>query len=313
MSWIETLAAQRILLTGPNGFLGSNVRQRLLSAGLSIDCIARRLPATVEPNCRWHEADLADAQAARAVIERVRPDLVLHLAGYAEGLRGLEHVLPSFYGDLATTVHVLTAAAECNARVVLAGSLEEPLGAAHEAVPSSPYAASKWAASAYARMFGELYHTPVVQTRIFMTYGPGQRRRKIVPYVIDSLLADTPPQLASGRRPVDWIYVDDVTEGLLSAAASPAAVGRTLDLGSGELVTIRELVEMAVRLCGRTVEPQFGARPDPPREEIRQADLAATTAVLGWRPRITLEEGLRRTIAWHAEPRAADPNESNVA
>jgi UDP-glucose 4-epimerase len=301
MTWIERLAGQRILVTGARGFLGSNVCRRLAEAGIEMHAAGRTLPSETHRGCAWHQADLADADAAQSLLRNVRPDIVLHLAGYAEGLRELQHVLPSFHGDLATTVNVLTAAAELgNTRVVLAGSLEEPAPDRPHDVPSSPYAAAKWAAGAYARMFHALYETPVVLLRVFMTYGPGQRQRKIIPYTILSLLQGQPPRLASARRPVDWIYVDDLVDGLLTASVAPGVEGRTLDLGSGVAVSIREVVEQIVQLTGSRVQPLFGALPDPPMEQVRTADLATTSAVLDWSPTTTLREGLRRTIEWYA-------------
>lgn len=149
-------------------------------------------------------------------------------------------------------------------------------------------------------MFHALYQTPVVVLRLFMTYGPGQRERKIIPYTILSLLKGESPRLASGRRSVDWIYVDDVVDGLLTASVASGVEGRTLDLGSGVLVPIRDVVEQIVQLTGGRVQAAFGTLPDPPVEQVRAADLAATSALLDWRPTITLQEGLRRTIAWYA-------------
>jgi nucleoside-diphosphate-sugar epimerase len=301
MTWIERIAGQRILVTGARGFLGSNVCRRLHEAGIEMHAAGRTLPSKTLKLCTWHKADLADANAAQALLRNVRPDIIVHLAGYVNGARELQHVLPSFHGDLATTVNVLTAAAELgHARVVFPSSMEEPAPDRPHDVPSSPYAAAKWAAGAYARMFHALYQTPVIMLRLFMTYGPGQRDRKIIPYTILSLLKGESPQLASGRRPVDWIYVDDVVDGLLTASVASDVEGRTLDLGSGVLVPIRDVIEQIVQLTGGGVQASFGAQPDPPMQQVRAADLAKTSAMLDWRPAITLQEGLRRTIAWYA-------------
>ncbi len=301
MTWIERIADQRILVTGARGFLGSNVCRRLHEAGIEMHAAGRTLPSETLKLCTWHQADLTDANAAQALLRNVQPDIIIHLAGYAEGSRELQHVLPSFHGDLAATVNVLTAAAELgHARVVFPGSMEEPAPDRPHDVPSSPYAAAKWAAGAYARMFYALYQTPVVMLRVFMAYGPGQRDMKIIPYTILSLLNGESPRLTSGRRPVDWIYVDDVVDGLLTASVASGVEGRTLDLGSGVLVPIRDVVERIVQLTGGRVQVAFGALPDPPTEQVRAADLATTSALLDWRPTITLQEGLPRTIAWYA-------------
>lgn len=300
---VEALAACRVMVTGARGFLGSHACQQLLHCGAEVHAVARRLPEAAG-SLHWHQADLADLQQTRQAIEAARPDVIFHLAGYSEGLRELEHVSRSLSGDLVTAVNVLTAATQLGCRrVILAGSLEEPDAAQAAALPSSPYAAAKWAASGYARMFHALYRTPAVILRVFMTYGPRQRPRKVIPYTILSLLEGRSPQLSDGRRPVDWIYVDDVIRGMLAAAVAPGVEGSTLDLGSGRLVSVREVVEEIVRQLGAPVAPCFGALPDRPLEQVRAADLRRTTSCLGWTPRTALADGLRQTIDWYREHR----------
>jgi nucleoside-diphosphate-sugar epimerase len=200
--------------------------------------------------------------------------------------------------NLVTSVNLLTAAAESGGpRVVLAGSMEEP--DRDDPAPSSPYAAAKAATSGYARLFDSLYGLPVVNLRVFMVYGPGQRDgTKLVPYVINSLLRGEAPELSSGRREVDWIYVDDVVAAFLAAADAEKAPGTTLDVGSGELVSIRSLVEQIVPLVGGDARPAFGALPDRPGERPRRADVAQSRETIGWEPSTPLAVGLVRTVEW---------------
>jgi nucleoside-diphosphate-sugar epimerase len=183
-------------------------------------------------------------------------------------------------------------------KIVLAGSLEEPVEEGTE-VCSSPYAASKWAARSYARMFHALYGTPVVNTRIFMVFGPGRQPiTRLVPYVISSLLSGEAPKLTSGERKVDWIYIDDVIEGLLACARSQDVLGGTVDLGSGCLTEVRTVALLIAQLMGTEIRPEFGALADRQMEQVRVADVRRTYDQLGWQPRTSLETGLRTTIAW---------------
>ena len=184
------LSSEKILVTGASGFIGSHLCRRLCEDGKQVHAISRKTRPSDEDGPHWWQGDLADLSAARGLLTDIQPDVVFHLAGYAFGSRELDAVLPAFRGNLATTVNVLTAATQVGGcRVVLAGSLEEPQASDLEIVPSSPYAASKWASSAYGRMYHALYRTPVVIARIFMVYGPGEYRlRKLIPYVILSLL-----------------------------------------------------------------------------------------------------------------------------
>jgi nucleoside-diphosphate-sugar epimerase len=140
-----------------------------------------------------------------------------------------------------------------------------------------------------------------------MVYGPGQEdRTKLVPATALAFLRGEPPRLASGRRPVDWIYVDDAVAGLAALGAAPSVEGERIDLGSGRLVTIREVVEKLGAIAGARVEPLFGALPDRPGERPRAADVAATRRRLGWAPAVELDEGLRRTVDFYRKELEAE-------
>jgi nucleoside-diphosphate-sugar epimerase len=252
---------------------------------------------------RGWQGDLSEIGTARRLLKTIRPDVIFHLAGHAVGGRDLELVLPTFQSNVSTTVNLLTAATEVGCyRIVVAGSLEEPVLDNEYVVPSSPYAAGKWASSAYARMFHKLYKAPIVITRLFMVYGPGEpNTNKIVPYVINLLLSRQQPRLSSGTREVDWIFVDDVVDGIIVAALSPAAEGCTLDIGSGILVSVRTVVETLVEIIESDLKPQFGAIMDRPMEQVRVANRQATFEKIGWEPRVSLEQGLRSTVEWHRQ------------
>lgn len=304
-----------ILLTGATGFIGAHVAQQLCASGWRVTATYRA--ATVEGiPVRWVQCDLEDSAAVDGVVESCQPSVIMHLASYVAGSRDLSLVQPTFGANLASTVHLLTAAAQHGVgRVVLAGSLEEPEpDDGTGAVPSSPYAAAKWAASGYARMFHALYDLDVVTARIFMVYGPGQRdERKLVPYVINTLLDGEAPEIGSGTRPVDWVYVADVVEGLIRMAKTPGLAGRRIDLGSGQTHTVRDVVKTLARLVPDGQAPKFGAVSDRPMEQIRVAQVADTQGALGWAPETSLPEGLQATIDWYAARRQGagiDPADS---
>jgi nucleoside-diphosphate-sugar epimerase len=149
-------------------------------------------------------------------------------------------------------------------------------------------------------MFHKLYGTPIVIARVFMTYGPGrQNPRKLIPYVITSVLRGQAPEVTSGERQIDWIYIDDVIEGLISAGRVEGVKGGTLDLGSGSLVSIKKIVQHIVNLVDPTVKPVFGAAPERPMEQVRVANIKNTFSKIGWEPSTPLESGLQKTVDWY--------------
>ncbi len=296
----DRLKGRRALVTGGRGFIGSALCRQLTAAGADVYSVGRTPPADAD-DPRALVCDLQEIDATRALFDRVRPDFVFHLASHVLGARTTDVVLSTYHSNLTSTVNLLVAAQEHRCRrVVLTGSLEEPVPSMEWSIPSSPYAAAKSAAGAYGRMFHALFGLPVVILRVFMVYGPGQNDiKKLIPYVITSLLNGEEPSFTSGAREVDWIYVDDVAEAFVRAATADGIDGATLDVGSGQLVAVREVVEQIYRIMGSATAPVFGQVSDRPMEQVRSADTATSERLLGWRPRTALPEGLRATAAWY--------------
>jgi nucleoside-diphosphate-sugar epimerase len=287
------------LITGASGFIGQHLCRTLRDEGHEVHATSRRLHASKARGPHWHQADLADLAVARRLFATVKPEVVCHLAGAVGASPDLELVLPTFHSLLTSTINVLVAATEAGCRrIVLSGSLTEPQPGPG-ATPQSPYAAAKWAASCYGRMFQSLYDAPVVILRPSMSYGPGQAAAKLVPSVTLSLLRGERPMLASGKTLLDWVYIADVIDGFIAAAAAPGIEGETIDLGSGTLVSTSDIARRLVRIVGKDLKPEFGALPDRPNEPAVPTDTSVAARRLGWRATTPLDEGLRRTVDWY--------------
>jgi UDP-glucose 4-epimerase len=295
----------KILVTGASGFIGRHLCRRLLRDGHDIHATSRRVMFGGGA-LTWHLADFADLAAASRVIGAVKPDIVYHLAGAVGARPDFALVLPTFHSLLASTVNLLVAAREHDCRrIILCGSLTEPALDGDMMTPQAPYAAAKWAAAGYARMFHSLYDTPVVMLRPFMPYGPGQAQTKLIPSVTLSLLRREPPRLSSGKYSSDWVYIADVIEGFVAAATTPGIEGKTIDLGTGSLVPMTQIVDNLFTIVGHDVTPQFGALPDRPGENAITADTATAAEDLGWRAKTSLESGLRKTVSWYRTAKGA--------
>jgi nucleoside-diphosphate-sugar epimerase len=302
----------RYLVTGASGFLGNRLCDRLSDDGAEVHATSRSRRTSDDSGLRWWQTDLLDYGRVQQLFDEIRPDVIVHLAGQVTAAPDLSLALPAFHSLLGSTLNVLVAATRSGCRrLITTGSLTEPAATDLEPIPSSPYAAAKWSATAHARMFHSLYQTPVVVLRPFMTYGPGQHGTKIVPYVINSLIQGRSPSLSSGVWSADWVYVDDVVDGFISAATRPGIDGRVIDLGSGTLTSIRDVVNLIIQIVNPTVEPQFGALPDRPSEQTRVADVDGARSMLCWSATRSLEDGLAATIRWHHINRA--PNNSEEA
>ena len=299
------LAGACILIFGGAGFIGAHLARRLAMLRAEVVCASRSAPAGRWKNCVTIErCDASDLAAVSRLMDKVRPDLVYQLTSDSRGGGALSLIPDSIRNDVMATVNVLTASAERGTRTVVAGSFEEPIGKADSAVPSSPYAAAKWAGAGYARMFSELHGLPVSVLRVMMTYGPGQKDYKVLPYVIRKIAAGEPAMLSNGARQLDWVYVDDVADAFARAGAAPYPGAQSIPIGSGRTWPLRKLLETVGTMMGRADLLHFGAGEVRRMEREEAADLAPAARLLGWRATTSLEEGLRATIAAYSDGRS---------
>ena len=283
-----------VMITGATGFLGSHLLDEIVARGATVIAVSRRRIESSLPRTTWVQADLSRREEVDRLLRDYRPDTLFHLSSLVDGRQDRSLVHPTIQDELLAAVNVMVAASDVGVRrLVLPGSLEEPDPGA---IPASPYAAAKAASTQYARMFNQLFGLSVVHARIFMTYGPGQPDWKLIPSTIRKLLAGQEPTISSPQRAVDWIFVSDVVEGLLRVASMDGIEGRTIDIGSGNLVSIKELVLLLVELCGASVAPTFASESDRRFERVVKANADDAATVLNWRPQVSLREGLEATV-----------------
>lgn len=296
---LSQLQGKTVLVVGARGFLGQHLVTALTRFEARVVGVSRGAPtAQAGPNgVEWRRCDASDPDQVSAVFRDARPDIVYNLTSDSQGGRDVSLVRDSVRNDVVATTNVLVEAVRHHVkRVVIPGSLEEPRGNAADAVPASPYAAAKWVSSSYARMFSALYGLPITILRLMMTYGPGQKDYKVIPYTIRTLLAGETARLASGERMLDWVYVDDVTDAFLRAGVCPVTELKAIDIGTGQAVRLRDLLSLVGELVGRSDLLSFGDVADRPMEREEVANTSDALLKLGWSSRTSLREGLMRTI-----------------
>ena len=292
----------KVLVTGASGFIGSALTAKLLRGGADVYAISRE-EVNSDDFVQWHQGDLSDRDFVEHVVREIQPDYIYHLASHVLGSREFEVVESTFRCNFLSAFNLLLATHKVRCkRLILAGSFEEYNSHAETVIPSSPYTAAKVAASNYARMFHKLYATPVCMASLYMVYGPGQKDlSKLLPYVILKTLRGESPEMTSGVRNIDWIYVDDVVSALLCMSDAPGIDGMTIDVGSGTSITIEEIVKLTMEMIDPTVPPKFGSVKDRPMEQERNANVDETFKRIGWRPTTDIRAGLQKTIAYYSQ------------
>ena len=326
----------KLLVTGGAGFIGSAVVRHAVGLGhrvVNLDaltyaaCLANLDPVAGSPLYAFEHADIRDAAALERIFAAHRPDAVMHLAAESHVDRSIDGPAAFIDTNITGTYTLLEAARrhwEGAGRPAgfrfhhvstdeVYGSLG-PEGLFTEATPyapNSPYSASKAASDHLVRAWGETYGLPVVTSNCSNNYGPYHFPEKLIPVVILNALAGRPiPVYGTGENVRDWLYVEDHAEALLRVLQEGRIGGRYNIGGHNETRNI-DLVRM---ICALLDEARPEAAPhgrlirfvaDRPGHDLRYAiDAGLIGRELGWRPRVTLEEGLRRTVAWYLENEA---------
>jgi UDP-glucose 4-epimerase len=319
MTWEQAYRNRRVLVTGGGGFIGSHLVQALVNGGASVRALLRYtsrgdagnlqfLPSGQRSQVEVVRGDIRDSHFVLGACEDVH--VVFHLAA----LIGIpySYVAPSNYvsTNVAGTLNILEASRRCGvARVVHTSTSEvygtaqyRPINEKHPLVAQSPYAASKVGADKLAESYWSSFSLPVVTVRPFNTFGPRQSARAVVPAILSQLLAGCDELLLGALEPErDLALVDDTVAGLLALGDCDAAIGRVVNLGTGQTISVIRLAQMCMRITGRevpvAVEPE---RIRPVGSEVMAlvSDNRLAKNLCGWEPRTTLEEGLRLTAAF---------------
>jgi dTDP-glucose 4,6-dehydratase len=323
----------KLLVTGGAGFIGSAVVRLAVARGhqvVNLDaltyaaCLENVAPVSDSPLYAFEHVDISNRPALDTILDTHQPDAVMHLAAESHVDRSIDGPGDFIETNITGTYNMLEAA-----RAYWVGqgrpqgfrfhhiSTDEvfgslgPDGQFTEETPydpRSPYSASKAASDHLVRAWAETYGLPVLLTNCSNNYGPYHFPEKLIPVVILRALAGDPiPVYGKGQNVRDWLYVEDHADALLRVLAK-GAVGRSYNIGGENEVQNIEIVQMVCaildreRPINRPYSSQITFVEDRPGHDLRYAiDPTRIRDELGWRPSVTLEEGLEKTVQWYLE------------
>ena len=311
----------KVLVTGGAGFIGSHLAEALARKGATV-VVLDDLSGGAEENLSWARAgdsvrlvkgDVCDAAVVRDAVTGC--DWVFHEAALTSVPQSVAEPLRSNAINLQATLQILEAARHAGVKRFLFASSAAVYGESEElpkretlaVAPLSPYGLQKYAAERYAQLFHHHYGLETVCFRYFNVFGPRQAFNSpysgvIARFCTAALRREPLKVFGDGLQTRDFVYVDNIVQANLLATQAPApkVAGRVFNLGSGQTVSLLQLIDELGRLTGQQIKPTF----EPPRVgDIRHssADISAIRQAIGFKPAVSWQEGLKRTVDWYRD------------
>lgn len=307
-----------VLVTGAGGFIGSHLTEKLVNLGARVTAFVKYnsrndfglieiLPEEIKEKLSTVQGDLRDPDAVRNAVKDA--DIVFHLGALIAIPYSYIHPRETIETNVMGTLNVLTAAKEFGIEKIVHTSTSEVYGTAqyvpidekHPLQGQSPYSASKIGADKIAESFFLSYDLPIATIRPFNTYGPRQSARAVIPTIITQALTKGEVSLGSTHPTRDLTFISDTVEAFIEVAESPKSIGEVINTGSNFEISIGDLAKKIINLINSEVKIVFDKkRVRPKGSEVKRLWVDNTKAkkLLGWEPKVSLEEGLKITIDW---------------
>jgi nucleoside-diphosphate-sugar epimerase len=316
------MTIKRVFVTGATGFIGKHVVRRLVQEGYLVGALIRPFSKSSKPDIpdgvTWYSGDIRNYGDLASAFSAFRPDAVLHLVTYYAVMHRADEIGVMLDTNVKGTINLLEAAKESGSVRLFVNTsstqVYDPkprkLDETDEIKPQSLYAVTKRSAEDACTFYASAYQLPSVTLRLFPPYGPGDQDRRLIPYVIGSILNNTPPNLTTGKQEWDFVYVDDIVDAYLAVLRSNSFDEDHVffNIGTGQPVSVRTIVEKIRIILDSHVDLPWGSVLHRTNEVwYNSADISKAERDLGWKPQTGIDEGLEKTIAWFRDYYGKNP------
>lgn len=306
------LSREKVLITGGAGFIGANLIYKLLLLNCEINLLVRpsanlwRLKFIL-PRLKIHKVDISDKSGLKKIITKINPNAIIHLATYSQ-YRNQEEFEQMVETNIRGTLNLLTVSKDINYDVFINtgssseyGIKEHPMKETDLLEPVSFYAATKTSATLLCQVFSKEYRKPIVTLRPFSVYGPFEEKDRFIPTIIRAVINNKPIKLTPGKQRRDFICVEDITDIYIKTLSRGRKLsGQILNMGTGIEYTNDEVVQKLFKITNKTVKIEKGKYPKRQWDSSHWvADISKTRKILNWKPKFTLDQGLRYTYNWY--------------
>lgn len=312
---VRFLNAKRVLVTGATGFIGSHLVRRLYKEGAEVHVLLRkgsnkfRIEDILDDLIRWY-GDLTDYRSLCSCIKDSNPQIIFHLATFRNVERDIQLFDSMIDTNVKGTVNLLRSIIEHNIEIecfINTGTCEEygdasaPFHEDKREKPVSPYSASKVAATYFCQMIYKTMGLPIVTLRPFLAYGPYQDADVMfIPSLINHCLGGKDFPMTEGDQTREFNYIDDIVDAYILATECQDVAGEIINIGNGIEYRLKDVAEKIVKMMGNPIRLLVGAIPKRAGEtEHFFCSNEKAGKLLGWRPKTTLDVGLRKTIKWY--------------
>jgi nucleoside-diphosphate-sugar epimerase len=310
---MRPLTIKKIFVTGATGFIGRHLVHRLIAEGYSVGAVVRSASESQKTSridgVTYFHGDIRNYEELKTAFSAFEPDVVIHLVTYYAVMHQADEIGVMIDTNVKGTINLLEAAKESGTvKIFINTSSTQVYEQKKQRIkeedvikPQSLYAVTKLYAEEACSYYADAFHLPCVTLRLFPPYGPGDHERRLIPYVIGSILKNTPPNLTTGKQEWDFVYIDDIVNAYMTVLkSSPFKEDHAIfNIGTGEAVFIRSVVEKIRGILGSDIDLPWGSVEHRANEVwYNSADIKKAQTVLHWSPQTGIDEGIKKTVVW---------------